>query len=751
MRKLLVHLPLILERSLPWLVLGLLLLFVYAYFFAVPYAGFWYSSSGQVSQLFVTPAPPSDLRLNDQLIQVGPALWSDFRRDFNLTLFEGARPGDEIPLLVERDGQQSTIRWVFPGPTIGEALERVNGDWFLSFFFWLAGTSVMLNVRPKDVRWRLLVAFYYLTALGVITGTGAAQAHVWKSAIVLQTAVWLCVPVYWHLHWAIPQPLRPLPQSLGLVYGAFGLLALAPWFGLVPPRSYVYGLLLAVVGTVVLLLLHFLLQPARRRDITLLLVFAVLAVAPLAVISLARLTGLALPFYAGGASLLALPLLPVGYFYATYRHQLGGMELRRNRLLSLYLFLIVLGTALFILHALAAVLPGFSANELLISVIASILAALVAIVGYAPFQRFVEHSLLGVPPAPTHLLETYASRIATRLDLPGLTDLLKDILAGLLVRQSALVRLDDASRMSVLYRAGIGDGEFPTGQDLPMLLAGAGQYPCPQPQPCAWVRLALPLRLGNQIIGLWLLGRRDPDDEYARPEITVLQALADQTAIALAHIVQSDLLRVAYKADIDRMEVERTSLARELHDDVLGDLAELKGNAGTYSSSPDFLESYDRVTASVRQIVTGLRPAMLNYGLWAALNTLIDALADRAPQGPLVEFDVPETRVRYDADLEQHLYRIVQQACENALHHARASRLTIHGRLEQDHIDLTVQDDGTGFEAGERLDLAGLIAHQHFGLAGMYERATLIQAKLLIDSGFQRGTRIRITWSPHPP
>jgi len=284
-----------------------------------------------------------------------------------------------------------------------------------------------------------------------------------------------------------------------------------------------------------------------------------------------------------------------------------------------------------------------------------------------------------------------------------------------------------------------------------MLLAGAGQYPCPQPQPCAWVRLALPLRLGNQIIGLWLLGRRDPDDEYARPEITVLQALADQTAIALAHIVQSDLLRVAYKADIDRMEVERTSLARELHDDVLGDLAELKGNAGTYSSSPDFLESYDRVTASVRQIVTGLRPAMLNYGLWAALNTLIDALADRAPQGPLVEFDVPETRVRYDADLEQHLYRIVQQACENALHHARASRLTIHGRLEQDHIDLTVQDDGTGFEAGERLDLAGLIAHQHFGLAGMYERATLIQAKLLIDSGFQRGTRIRITWSPHPP
>jgi two-component system sensor histidine kinase UhpB len=259
--------------------------------------------------------------------------------------------------------------------------------------------------------------------------------------------------------------------------------------------------------------------------------------------------------------------------------------------------------------------------------------------------------------------------------------------------------------------------------------------------------LALRLRLGDQVIGLWLLGRRDPDDEYAQPEIAILQALADQTAIALAHLIQSELLRAAYKADIDRMETERASLARELHDHVLNDIANLKQNVETPTPSSDSLEIYNRVTASLRQTITGLRPAMLDYGLWAALVSLVDALDDRMHNDPIIEFDVPETQVRHDVDLEQHLYRIVQQACENALRHAHARRLLIRGHLEQDHIDLTVEDDGVGFETGEHLDLAGLLARQHFGLAGMYERATLIRAALLIDSLPGRGTRIRITWS----
>ncbi len=112
----------LLERSLPWSVLGLILLFTYAYFFVVPYAGLWTNSSGTVAYLYATPPPGADLRPYDRLLQVGPVRWKDFSGDFFVTLFEGARPGDVIPLVVERDGQTFTTHWVFAGPTVAEAV-----------------------------------------------------------------------------------------------------------------------------------------------------------------------------------------------------------------------------------------------------------------------------------------------------------------------------------------------------------------------------------------------------------------------------------------------------------------------------------------------------------------------------------------------------------------------------------------------------------------------------------------------------
>ncbi|CAG0977396.1 partial Sensor histidine kinase ComP, partial [Anaerolineae bacterium] len=716
---------LLLEHLLPWLVLGLLLLYTYAFWGVVPYAGFLYRPDGQVVELYLQPEPPADLRLNDRLLQVGPVHWDDFRQNFRQPLFEGAKPDDEIPLVIQRDNQTLTLFWVFPGRNPQEVAQRLINVWPLAYFFWLAGTIVALTIRPRDTRWRLLILFYYLTSLWLITGSGAAPAHVWDAGMVLQSAVWLSVPVYWHLHWVFPHPLRLTPRWLWwLVYGVAASLAVAPWLGLFPHRLYVYGFPLAIGGAILLLVIHFLSQPKHRRDIGLLVSLTTLAVAPFVAISLAALVGISFPHYAAGGTLLVLPLLPIGYFYAAYRRQLGGMELRRNRLLALYLFIVVLGTVLLLVYTLASVWWGLSSNTVFIGLVFSLVTAVVVIFAYTPFQGLVERRLLGVPPAPTHLLETYAARIATRLDMSSLIVLVRDaILPGLLVRQSALLHLDEAQRVRLLYQTGISDSESLTDRDVlgllaevkrewPRLLTRDTQWS----RSYAWVRLALPLRLGDQVIGLWLFGRRDPDDEYAPTEVTVLQALGDQTAIALAHVIQSEQLRVAYKADIDRMETERASLARELHDHVLGDVAELKANVELPSSASTFNEVYERVITHLRQTITGLRPIMLNYGLRAALSSLVDALADRTQNNLAIDLAVPETAVRYEANLEQHLYRIVQQASENALRHAQAHRLSISGQMDSDRIDLTIEDDGIGFETSGNLDLSELISRRHFGL-----------------------------------
>ncbi|MGH2541328.1 MAG: sensor histidine kinase, partial [Ardenticatenaceae bacterium] len=105
---------------------------------------------------------------------------------------------------------------------------------------------------------------------------------------------------------------------------------------------------------------------------------------------------------------------------------------------------------------------------------------------------------------------------------------------------------------------------------------------------------------------------------------------------------------------------------------------------------------------------------------------------------------------RYDPQSEHHLFRILQQALENALRHAQAQSISLYGCLQPERIDITVEDDGIGFPAGEQPNLAAFLARQHFGLATMFERAALIGARIEITPS-PRGTRVRAQWRTTQP
>jgi signal transduction histidine kinase len=227
-----------------------------------------------------------------------------------------------------------------------------------------------------------------------------------------------------------------------------------------------------------------------------------------------------------------------------------------------------------------------------------------------------------------------------------------------------------------------------------------------------------------------------------------LQALADQTAVALLNIEQAEHLRTLYQLDIERQEAERSSLARELHDDVLGQLAVLAMNTGQEEPTPQFKTAYQATVQHIREIISGLRPAMLNYGLRAALDEMVDELALKLEEKPQIVLEMPPGEVRYPAEVEMHLYRIVQQAVRNALQHAQAQRIRIYGKLNACEAELAVEDDGVGFAAGEQTDLAGLLSNRQFGLAGMLERAKLINGEVYIRSAVDRGTMVAVRWQP---
>jgi signal transduction histidine kinase len=148
----------------------------------------------------------------------------------------------------------------------------------------------------------------------------------------------------------------------------------------------------------------------------------------------------------------------------------------------------------------------------------------------------------------------------------------------------------------------------------------------------------------------------------------------------------------------------------------------------------------------LREIVSDLRPPMLNYGLKSAIDELADNLMERSDDPVQVNVDLRIDGSRYPPKTELHLYRIVQEACENALRHAQARNISISGKLDAQEINLHLQDDGIGFDLGETLDLDALITNKHFGLAGMMERAAIIGAEVRIESMPDKGTRLQIIW-----
>jgi signal transduction histidine kinase len=818
------------ELLFPWLVLTILSTFTYAKFFVIPYCGFDFNSAdGEVTLDSFRTTTEETLRNGDQLIQIGSVSFADFQADLRKTIFDGVRPGQIVPITVLRDGEQYTIQWVFPDRNINSMVERAISLWWLPYVFWFAGVATLYSLRPKDTRWRLLLAFYFVTAIWLAAGNGPSHWHIREGAIIMRVAVWLCLPIYLHLHWVFPAPLRRLPPVIIWGFYLLGIgLAVAQWFQMLDPSVFYYGFLLAVIGSMLLLLTHAIFRPEQRRDLAVLLFAIGLVVLPVIAMSVAYLFGTP-PLYVQGGSFLALPALPGAYFFAVYRQQFGKTKHRTDYFLSFYIgaivvgataivlltwwtqwlstseTIMVIGASLIILGTITAVtsftpflalpllasgtsasprqtgllmlaanrfmaaflfvlltggLAGllavltipwltFTGARVLVGVVIAYLAGSVAIVGFEPFQRWVEHRLLGMPLPSTGLLETYTARITTSLEMPTLVHLLsREILPSLLVRQSALLQLDESGHCSAIYSLGVEPDQIPAECPHPDLLLQAGQYRSPDnaSQPLPWVRLALVLKLGNRPAGLWLLGHRDPDDFYAATEITTLQAIANQTAIALANIRYAERLNMLYQINIERQEAERKRLALELHDDVLNQMAILSMNTNQSTVSSESAQAYQTIISRIRSIIGGLRPPTLNFGLGAALEELADQVAEQAGEGLSVSVNLEDGGSRYAPDVELHLFRIAQQACQNALRHAQASHIQICGSLQPEETSLSVIDDGLGFDIGSGADLGWLLAHQHYGLVGMQERGALIGASVQISSASKEGTRVQVTW-----
>ncbi|MGD8455703.1 MAG: ATP-binding protein [Anaerolineales bacterium] len=733
------------------LILALMILYHIGFFYLGPFPGFFYDpSNGEVTDIFVTQ-DESQLQIGDFIYSIDSITLEEYSNDPYLQFWNDLQPGDTIPIQITREGDPLEIEWTYPGRTQEDLFFRLNSQWWLAYLFWLAALATFLIIRPGDTLWRLLIAFNLITALWFTTGSGPSRLHLWGSLMVTRIGVWLTVPIIVHLHLIFPKPFSQIPKKIGnvFIYSIY-IIALGFIFASLiwseVSSSYTLGLFMGLLASMVLLIIHYRTQKQTREQIRIVLRITLLAFSPV-LLTLAASFFIDVPPEAYGASVAGLPLISFGYFYAISRGRLGVLEIRANRAISSYLFAILLLPILILAFNTSQGQTGETGPSAIFSLLLIFIISLIAVYIYPFFQRFIERSVLGIPLPPTGLLQSYSAQITTSRDTSNLSSLFDDlILPSLLVRQSALLAIENENNLKIISLNGLIEEQLPSLETIQKLVELRDKFILPHeirdfPPQLNWIKVVLPLTFDKELIGVWLLGRRDPNDIYDAALVDMLKSFAQQTSLAIINHNQTKQLRALYQVNIDRHENERARLARDLHDDTLNNLALLQHETNNPNTSRDI----EKIISTLRKTIHGLRPEMLTYGLLTALQDLGDTLNERQDEAR-VHVTLQGTFTPINPSIELHLFRIVQQACENALRHARADNINITGQIEEEKIHISIEDDGKGFEMEENTFLSDLLVNKHYGLAGMHERADLIHAKMKIKSSQGEGTTVTIDW-----
>src|SRR5450631_1274101 len=244
-----------------------------------------------------------------------------------------------------------------------------------------------------------------------------------------------------------------------------------------------------------------------------------------------------------------------------------------------------------------------------------------------------------------------------------------------------------------------------------------------------------------------------------RSEQEVLRSVyrsLDDLAAAVAPFPDGARVRTASRQVFQIIEEERMRIARDMHDGPAQSMANLVLQAEILErliqSDPllvvtelaDFKEGVRAVLDDTRRLIFDLRPMTLDdLGLVPTLRKFVAEFGERNSVN--AHLRVVGEEIRIGGGLEQTLFRIVQEALNNARKHAKASNVEVVVTFLPKQITAVIRDDGVGMdvEATEaRVDRT-----RHFGLLTMRERADGDKGTLEIRSQLGKGTEVRVTFN----
>ncbi|MES2831540.1 MAG: sensor histidine kinase [Pseudomonadota bacterium] len=206
--------------------------------------------------------------------------------------------------------------------------------------------------------------------------------------------------------------------------------------------------------------------------------------------------------------------------------------------------------------------------------------------------------------------------------------------------------------------------------------------------------------------------------------------------------------QMARHADLAR-EDERARIAREIHDELGGNLTAIKmalamltrnlPTEPTLAENAAYLDSLvDRTIESMHRLATNLRPSVLDFGLVAAIEWQLREF--RKQTNIDCSLDAEDETAIVPAELATTLFRILQESLTNISKHAQASQVCVTLGGSKRTVQLRVADNGVGCSD----PIPDMSNRQALGIRGMIERANSIGGKLTVSRNVGGGTVISV-------
>ena len=206
---------------------------------------------------------------------------------------------------------------------------------------------------------------------------------------------------------------------------------------------------------------------------------------------------------------------------------------------------------------------------------------------------------------------------------------------------------------------------------------------------------------------------------------------------------------------MEEQELDRNRIARDLHDSTVQNLTMLVhktelctkllnlDNVRVMLELQTMIENIKMTIDDMREIIYNLRPMSLsNLGLGATL----ESYCAHIKRNHTIETDfvLTGTEPKIMQIQKITLYRIVQEACNNVVKYAKATKLQVTLAFTEQEVQVKIRDNGVGFDKEKKMKQNSDSLHG-FGLSIMKERTNLLEGKFEIESAPQKGTTITVT------